>query len=138
MLMKTQALTMVSADQFSARRGGFWRGWWALCVLMVAAETSSGATWLLCPSPSWPESNQIQFSALLKMCVAESVWQGSGEKSISQPQDTCILPGTGCDLQSGRADELTPSLLGQAWDLPCLTPTSTRSRGSPLPSTQPI
>ena len=43
-----------------------------LCVLMVAAETISGATQLPDPDQMWPGSNQFQFSAHLKLSVAVS------------------------------------------------------------------
>lgn len=79
---------------------------------MVAAETSSRATWLLCPSQMWPGSNQFQFSAHLNPCMAVS-GMAQETKHFSVPAHISFQPlGGAYDLEG--LVELMTALLGVA------------------------
>lgn len=105
--------------QCQALIGASRKRWQAPCVLMVAAETSSGAARLLCPSQMWPGSNQFWFSSET-MCGC--LWHSSGNKAFLSPGTDTLQPlGEAHDLEgAGGMDDISLRAgLRFAMTIPC-------------------
>lgn len=87
-----------------------------LCILTVAAETSSGATQLPGPSQMWPGFNQFRFLVHREMCVAVSGAAQETKHFSDLAPRTSFQPLGGAHHQEGHVKVVT-SLLRRASNL---------------------
>lgn len=109
------------------------QGWWALCVLMVAAETSSGATWLPHPSQTRPGSSQSAAWPSESLC--DCLWPGSVDRAFPSPGTHILRLLGGARTWKGGATDDIPVWTGLRCAL--TSPASARA-GSPACPTSPL
>ena len=99
------------------RHSGGRRG--ALSILMVAAETSSGATWLPCPSQKWLDP--IHFASQPSETLYGCPRPGSRDKAFLHPGTSALRPLGGDHDLEGQVESMIPIWAGLrfAMTTPC-------------------